>query len=131
MFFVAHRDGTGPGEFRVAEKQVEILGTFNAALASTAKQIDDVPLAFAYANHVHTNGPGVNAIVGATARKVRHAAARDHCFRRCAALVDAGAADVLTFNKRGAHARCGESLAERRSTLSRPNYDRVVMGSLR
>src|SRR6267154_801699 len=131
MFFVAYGDGTRPSEFRVAEEQVEIFRALDAALASAAKQIHNVPFAFADAKHVHANGPGVNAIVGATAREVRNAAARDHCFRRCAAFVDAGAADMLAFNKRRPHAGCGESLTERRSGLPGPDYERIVMRSLR
>jgi len=69
----------------------------------------------------------VDAIIRATARKIGHAAAGDHGFGRCAALIDAGAADVNFLNQRGVQPGSCQRLAKGSAALAGANDNSVVM----
>src|SRR5581483_1795912 len=107
----------GAGEAGLAGDQLEVLGRAESALVAAAEALDDVALALADAGHVDLDPAGVDAVVGGAAGEVGDAAAGDHRLGRGAALVDAGAADVLALDQRGRPAGGGEGARERHAAL--------------
>ena len=53
-------------------------------------------------------GASVHAVVGGPASQVGDTSAGHHCLRRSAALIHAGAAHVIAFDKGSMHACAGE-----------------------
>src|SRR6266851_3747588 len=115
-------------EARLAEEQLDPGRLFDAVLAARAEVVDALALALTHPYHIHLHGAGgVHAVVGAAPREIGHPRARYHRFGRRAALVDAGAADMLPLDDGRFLARPRERRAEWPARLPRPDDDRVEL----
>src|SRR5205807_854290 len=92
-----------------------------------AEALDDGALALTHLCQIDAHGAVLHAIVGAAAGEVGDAGAGDHRLRGRAAIVDAGAADELAFEKGGLPAGAGQRQAERLATLSTADDDGVEL----
>jgi hypothetical protein len=107
----ANLDRARPGEAGFSKEEIKSGSLFDARLAAVAEARYDVPLALADTVHVNRDTAGVDTVLGASARQISYAAARNHCFSGSATLVDACAADVYAFNQSGVEAGLRQSLA--------------------
>ena len=117
----------GAGEASVAENELDVLGVFQATLLSRAKVVHNFLLASADFGHVNTDGPAANAVVGGAPGQVSDSRTGDHGLRRCAAYIDARAADMLTLYDGRFSSSLAECNGKRCSCLSRPYYDGIIV----
>src|SRR4029077_7300156 len=110
--FQADAHAFGAGEGRFSKDQIQIGRFFQALLAAVAKTIDDVALALTDSLHIDANVAGLDTVLLTAAGKKRDAPARQHRFRRSAALVDASPAYVASLDKRCPQARLCQRAAQ-------------------
>ena len=120
-------DDLGTGEARFAENELDILGIFQATLLPCAEVVHNCLLAPVNLRQVNADGPAANAVVGGAPGQVSDSRAGDHGLRRCAAHIDAGAADMLTLYEGCFSSSLGECNGKRCSCLSRPYYDGIIV----
>lgn len=66
-----------------------------------------------------------HAVLAGPPRQVRRISTGNQRLRRCAAGVDAGAAEQLALDHRHGHARAGQTPGQRRDCLTRADDDRI------
>ena len=122
-----HLDDFRAGEMRFAENELDILGVFQSTLVPRAEVVHDCLLAPVNLPQVNADRPAANAVVGGAPGQVSDSRAGDHGLRRCAADIDTGAADMLTLYDGCFPSSLGECNGKRRSCLSRPYHDGIIV----
>ena len=110
-----------------ASDQVKSISGFDAPQVTVPEAVHHRPLAASHLGHVDGDRTVVDAVVGRTPVYVGRLRAGDHRLGGGAALVDAGAADVLAFDQGCSASRPGERLGERDPGLACPDHHGVVM----
>jgi hypothetical protein len=116
----------GPGESGFGADQVEPVGRFDAPQATATEALDDGPLTLADPAHVHLHGTGAHAEVRGSAGQIRHPGTGHHGLGGSTALVDAGAADMLTLDEGGALPAACKGPREGSPSLTGTDDDCVV-----
>ena len=117
----------GAGEAGLPADQVDALGAGDSALAAGAKARDDIAFPLTDLLHVDGDWTRQDAVVGAAPGEIGNAGASNHGLGRRTALVDAGAADMLALDERGAAAGARESCGEGAPGLPGADDDGVVV----
>ena len=113
-------------EAGMAPDQAQVLRPADPLVEAFDRLADHRVLARLHRLHVDAHRPGIHPPVGGAPGDVGGAGARDQGLGRDAAVVDAGAAEVLALDERGLHARFGQAHRERRCGLAAADHDRVV-----
>ena len=121
-----HLDRMRPGEARVAPDEAQVLRPGDPLVQAIDRLPDDGVLARLHRLHVDADRTDADAVVGGAPGNVRGAGARHQRLGRDAAVVDAGAAEVLALDQRRLHAGLGQADGEGRSGLAAADDDRVV-----
>ena len=116
-----------PGEAGFAPDQDQVLGVFETLLVAPAEGLHDVPLAPAYLDHIDGHRAVSDAVVRRAPVQVGYPGAGDHRLGGGAALVDAGAADVLALYYRRLVSGAGEGAGQWAPALAGADHDGVVV----
>ncbi len=118
-------DGVGTGKVRVAENQLDVFGIFQTMLHSCTKVFNNCLRTRANLRHVNANRPTMNAIVGGAPGQVGCVRAGNHTLRRRAASIDAGAADMFSFDNGGPATGTAQVEGQRFSRLTSTDDNRA------
>ena len=99
----------GTAEAGLTEDQFKVGSLFQFRLATVAKVVDDVALAFPNFGHIDTDGPRLHAIISGPPHQVGDAPAGHHRLRRRASLINAGAANMFALDESSTHSGAGQS----------------------
>ena len=116
------------GEGGRAANEIEPLGRFDPFLATGAEGLDDLPLALPDDRLIDRDRAGLDPVIGAAAGEPGHAGAGHHGLGRRAAVIDAGAADLVPLDQGGPSSGPGQCGREGTAALTGADDDRVVVG---
>src|SRR5262245_15436409 len=114
------------GKARVAANQLDVLHAGDPAAEPVVRLFHHAVLARLDRAHVDFDPARGEPVLGAAARHVHRARARDQRLGGNAADVDAGPADQLALDQRGAQPLAVQPRAKRGPGLTRADHDRVV-----